>query len=204
MWYLTIKNIFAIWWLFFTHLHYRCFKWYLKYDADQSNKSAGWVRIAALVYCFNIFGNSGGIWIGWFAYIVELNVGIAWSNESKCNPDLNQTYVRFWQSHYFKLTDTCKNVTMLNFFYFMAKYFYVTSNSENLYFVKNSLFCRKKYCCFTGCVRDRDLHARKYWTPNFLGFFDFVKTNKLLITQKKNLDTSTKSQLPRAWCPKVR
>ncbi len=37
----------------------------------------------------------------------------------------------------------------------------------------------------TGCARDRDLHKHKYWTPNFLGFFDFVKIIKLLITQKK-------------------
>ena len=44
----------------------------------------------------------------------------------------------------------------------------------------------------TGCVRDRDLKRKKYWTPDFLGFFCFVKTIKLLITQK-NLDTSTKS-----------
>jgi hypothetical protein len=44
----------------------------------------------------------------------------------------------------------------------------------------------------TGCVRDRDL--KKYRTPDFLGFFGFVKTIKLLMTQK-NQDTSTKSQL---------
>jgi hypothetical protein len=37
----------------------------------------------------------------------------------------------------------------------------------------------------TGCARDRDLHRQKYQTPNFLGFFGFVKTIKLLITQKK-------------------
>ncbi len=43
----------------------------------------------------------------------------------------------------------------------------------------------------TGCARDRDLHTQKHWTPNFFGF---VKTIKLLITQK-NEDTSTKSQL---------
>jgi hypothetical protein len=37
----------------------------------------------------------------------------------------------------------------------------------------------------TGCTKDRDLHRQKYWTPNFLGFFEFVKTIKLFITQKK-------------------
>ncbi len=36
----------------------------------------------------------------------------------------------------------------------------------------------------TGFVRDRDLKKKKYWTPDFLGFFGFVKTIKLLITQK--------------------
>ncbi len=37
----------------------------------------------------------------------------------------------------------------------------------------------------TGCVRDCDLKRKKYRTPDFLGFFGFVKTIKLLITQKK-------------------
>ncbi len=37
----------------------------------------------------------------------------------------------------------------------------------------------------TGCARDCDLKRKKYWTTDFLGFFSFVKTIKLLITQKK-------------------
>ncbi len=36
----------------------------------------------------------------------------------------------------------------------------------------------------TGCVRDRE-KKKKYRNPDFLGFFGFVKTIKLLITQKK-------------------
>jgi hypothetical protein len=36
----------------------------------------------------------------------------------------------------------------------------------------------------TGCASDRDLKRKKYQTPDFLGFFGFGKTIKLLITQK--------------------
>ncbi len=46
----------------------------------------------------------------------------------------------------------------------------------------------------TGCARYCDLNGQKYNTPIFLGFFGFVKTIKMLITQK-NSDTSTKSEI---------
>jgi hypothetical protein len=60
------------------------------------------------------------------------------------------------------------------------------------------LFCTVN----TGSARDCDPHRQKYWTPNFLGFFGFVKTIKLLITQKKLRHENKITAW--AWCPKVR
>ncbi len=63
---------------------------------------------------------------------------------------------------------------------------------------KRVLKMPKSVTYFTWHARDRDPHRQKYWTPNFLGFFGFVKTIKLLITQKK-LRHEHKIT-PRAWC----
>ncbi len=60
--------------------------------------------------------------------------------------------------------------------------------SHTFYFIKFSernFYWTNYLPVTTGCARDCDLHGQKYLTSNFLGFFGFVKTIKLLIIWKK-------------------
>ena len=58
----------------------------------------GCVLMAALVYCFSIFGNSGGIWIGWLAYAFELNDGIV--GIAARPQKVSQSVIRLWMECY--------------------------------------------------------------------------------------------------------
>ena len=57
----------------------------ITYAADQASKSIGCVRIAALVNCFNISGNSGGMFICSAQYIVSGGGILATCRDTKLN-----------------------------------------------------------------------------------------------------------------------